>query len=108
MVVKANDIQEGEFRGVSSALLFAGKESVVTKKNYKAGDNVPGQKHLYEKSGYVLSGIYILRLDEVDEILTKGDFYSIPANVEHSLEIIESGEVIELFAPPRTSSLLSY
>jgi len=32
----------------------------------------------------------------VDEILTKGDFYSVPANSEHSLEVLEAGEILEI------------
>ena len=105
MVVKASDIQKREFMGVSFDLLSVGKESMVTKMNYKTGDFVPEHKHPNEQSGYVLSGIYMLRLEDLDEILTKGDSYSIPANVEHSLEILEPGEVIDVFTPPRLDYL---
>ena len=105
MVVKASDIQKREFMGVSFDLLSVGKESMVTKMNYKTGDFVPVHKHPNEQSGYVLSGIYMLRLEDLDEILTKGDSYSIPANVEHSLEILEPGEVIDVFTPPRLDYL---
>jgi quercetin dioxygenase-like cupin family protein len=100
MVVKANNTQKRDFMGVSFDLLSVGKESMVTKMNYKAGDLLPIHKHPNEQSGYVLSGIYMLRTEDLDEILTKGDFYSIPANVEHSLEILEAGEIIDIFCPP--------
>lgn len=32
-------------------------------------------------------------------LLTEGDTYSIPANIEHSLEIIEAGEIVDVFTP---------
>ena len=105
MVIKANEIQKRLFMGVSFDLLSVGQESMVTKMNYKSGDFVPEHKHPNEQSGYVLSGIYMLRLDDIDEILTKGDSYSIPANVLHSLEILEPGEVIDVFTPPRPDYL---
>jgi quercetin dioxygenase-like cupin family protein len=105
MVVKANSIQKRQFMGVSFDLLSVGKESMVTKMNYKSGDFVPEHKHPNEQTGYVLSGIYILRLEDIDEILTKGDSYSIPANVEHSLEILEPGEIIDVFTPLRSDYL---
>jgi quercetin dioxygenase-like cupin family protein len=100
MVVKATGAQKSEFRGVTFDLLSRGKESMVTKMNYRAGDFIPEHMHPNEQSGYVLSGIYLLKLDEVDEILTKGDSFSIPANVEHAMEVLETGEVVEIFAPP--------
>jgi quercetin dioxygenase-like cupin family protein len=105
MVVKANDTQKREFMGVSFDLLSVGNESMVTKMKYKSGDFVPEHSHPNEQSGYVLSGIYMLRLDDRDEILMKGDSYSIPANVEHSMEILEPGEIIDIFTPPRLDYL---
>jgi quercetin dioxygenase-like cupin family protein len=105
MVVKANEIQKRQFMGVSFDLLTVGKESMVTKMNYKSGDFVPLHNHPNEQSGYVLSGIYMLRVDDLDEILIKGDSYSIPANVEHSMEILEPGEIIDMFTPPRLDYL---
>jgi quercetin dioxygenase-like cupin family protein len=105
MVVKANDTQNRQFMGVSFDLLSVGNELMVTKMRYKSGDFVPSHNHPNEQSGYVLSGIYMLRVDDLDEILTKGDSYSIPANAEHSMEILEPGEIIDIFTPQRTDYL---
>jgi quercetin dioxygenase-like cupin family protein len=96
MVVKANDKLKGGFIGIPFDLLTFGKSTIVNKINYRAGDLIPEHSHPQEQSGYVLSGIYLLRLDEVDEILIKGDFYSVPANAEHSLEVLEAGEILEI------------
>jgi quercetin dioxygenase-like cupin family protein len=99
MVVKATDKQKSDFRGVPFDLLSVGKEYQVMKMTYKTGDLIPEHIHPSEQSGYVLSGIYLLKFDEVDEILAKGDSYSIPPNVEHSMEVLETGEVVEFFTP---------
>lgn len=38
-------------------------------------------------------------------LLTAGDSYSIPANIEHSIEIIEAGQVVDVFTPIRQDYL---
>jgi quercetin dioxygenase-like cupin family protein len=53
----------------------------------------------------VISGKYRLRFGEFDQEIVPGDSYSIPKNIEHSIEIIEAGEVIDCFSPPRQDYL---
>ena len=54
-----------------------------------------------EQIGYLLSGrIRVLTRDARVE-LNAGDTYSIPANVEHSIEILEAAEEVQVFTPPR-------
>jgi quercetin dioxygenase-like cupin family protein len=57
------------------------------------------------QSGYVLSVIYRLRFGGFDQVIVRGDSYSIPKDVEHSIEIIEAGEVLDCFSPPRKDYL---
>ncbi|MGA1933134.1 hypothetical protein ACH5BF_10515 [Arcobacter sp. YIC-464] len=45
------------------------------------------------------------RLGNFDEILESGDSYSIPTNLEHSIEILEAGEVVDVFTPIREDYL---
>ena len=33
--------------------------------------------------------------------LARGDTYAIPAHIEHSIEIIEDAEEVQVFTPPR-------
>jgi quercetin dioxygenase-like cupin family protein len=42
-----------------------------------------------------------LRTHDIDETLVGGDSYSIPAGVEHSIEMLEAGEAIDVYVPPR-------
>lgn len=105
MIVKSNDAVKKTFLGVNFVVLSIGEKSMVTKMLYKITDNVPTHSHPNEQSGYVVSGKYKLRLDKNDTILEAGDSYSIPANLEHSLEIITAGEVVDIFTPPRQDYL---
>ena len=43
----------------------------------------------------MLSGKYRIRFSEYDREIGPGDSYSIPADVLHSIEIIDAGEVLD-------------
>lgn len=78
---------------------------MVTKMNYKKGDFAPTHAHPNEQSGYVISGKYRITIDGKEEYLNPGDSYAIPENVPHSMEVIEAGEVIDVFTPVRQDYL---
>ena len=105
MITKKVDAKKREFKNVSFDVLATGEKSMVTKMNYKIGDIVPLHSHPNEQSGYVISGKYRIIYQEIDEILTAGDSYSIPENIPHSWEVIEAGEAIDVFTPPRQDYL---
>ncbi len=104
-VVKNQDATPKQFLGVDFVVLSIGKDTMVTKMLYKLTDNVPFHKHPNEQSGYVISGKYKLKIGSEDYSLSEGDTYSIPANIEHSIEIIEAGQVIDVFSPIRQDYL---
>jgi len=105
MILSARDAKRRSFHGVDFLVLSSGPDSMVTKMLYKIGDRVPFHKHPNEQSGYVLSGRYRMRFSEFDQVIGRGDSYSIPKNIEHSVEIIEAGEVLDFFTPPREDYL---
>jgi len=105
MVTKKENAINKQFKGVSFDVLAVGQKSMVTKMNYKAGDNVPLHSHPNEQSGYVISGKYMIKYQDINEMLNPGDSYSIPENIDHSWEVIEGGEVIDVFSPPRQDYL---
>lgn len=61
MVTKKENAKPKEFKGVSFDVLAVGEKSMVTRMNYKIGDNVPAHAHPNEQSGYVVSGKYRIR-----------------------------------------------
>jgi len=105
MIVTERDAQKRSFHGVDFIVLSSGPDSMVTKMLYKMDDKVPFHKHPNEQSGYVLSGKYRIRFGEHDQVIVSGDSYSIPKNIEHTIEIIEAGEVVDFFTPPREDYL---
>jgi quercetin dioxygenase-like cupin family protein len=105
MIVKSTEGYRRNFLGVDFVVLARGKETMITKMLYKTEDRVPMHKHPNEQSGYVISGKYRLRFGEFNQLIESGDSYSIPKNIEHSIEIIEAGEVLDCFSPPRKDYL---
>ncbi|WP_205623745.1 cupin domain-containing protein [Desulfogranum japonicum] len=101
----SEEAQNRNFLGVDFVLLSHGAESMVTKMLYKKEDNVPFHKHPNEQSGYVISGKYRIVFKTYDQVIGPGDTYNIPRDVEHRLEIIDPGEVIDIFSPPRSDYL---
>ena len=105
-VVPADCGQKRSFKGVDFVVLAVGDKSMVTKMLYKPGDAVPFHSHPHEQSGYVLSGRYRLGLGRNEPAeLKAGDSYAIPPSVEHSMEVLEAGEVVDVFTPPREDYL---
>ncbi len=104
-IVKKEEGTPRQFLGVDFVVLAIGKDTMIAKMLYKSTDFVPFHKHPNEQSGYVISGKYKLKFGEVEYSLTEGDTYSIPADVEHSIEIIEAGEVVDIFSPIRQDYL---
>ena len=101
MIVKSKESKKREFKGVNFELLSTGQKSMITKMNYKQGNKVPFHSHPNEQAGYVISGKIRIQFRNEDQILTTGDSYVIPENESHSVEVIDSGEVIDVFTPPR-------
>lgn len=105
MIVKRENAQKREFKNVSFDVLSIGKKTMVTKMNYKQGDEVPFHSHPNEQSGYIISGKHKIIFQDSNEILNAGDSYSIPENIFHSWKVIEAGEVIDIFSPIREDYL---
>ncbi|MCX5829465.1 MAG: cupin domain-containing protein [Deltaproteobacteria bacterium] len=105
MIVTAKEARKRSFLGVDFVVLSNGPDTMVTKMLYKKEDNVPFHKHPNEQSGYVISGIYRIQFGDYNQEIGPGDTYSIPKNIEHKIEIIDPGEVVDFFSPPRADYL---
>lgn len=96
------------FKGVNLDSLAVGERSMVTKMNYVKGNFATMHSHPHEQCGYVISGKYRLIVEgdnRIDVIMHPGDSYAIPGNIPHSFEVIEGGEVVDVFTPHREDYL---
>ena len=105
IVVHKKDALKKVFKGVSLDSLAIGEKSMVTKMNYVKGNFATTHQHPHEQCGYVISGEYRLKVEmpeeNIDILLHAGDSYAIPGNTPHSFEVIEGGEVVDVFTPQR-------
>ena len=106
-IVKATDADrhENDDFGITYEVLSVGPTSMVTKMLYEDGDRVPEHSHESEQSGFVVSGRIRLVFESHDEVLEAGDGYTIPGNVTHQIDVLEPGEVIDVFTPLRADLL---
>lgn len=100
-LVRAQEAQSRHSFGVAFDLLATGPQCMMTKMHYRVGNRIPFHAHPNEQIGYVLSGRTRVLTRELAYELVAGDSYSIPAGVEHSIEIIEDADELQVFAPPR-------
>jgi len=105
MIVTSDKGRRRNFLGVDFLVLSHGPDTMITKMLYKKEDNVPLHKHPNEQSAYVISGKYRIQFGDYDQVIGPGTSYSIPKNIEHRIEIIEPGEVLDFFSPPRADYL---
>ena len=74
---------------------------MMTLMRYSLSSIIPFHGHPNEQIGYVLVGrIRVLTRDGQVE-LGAGDSYVIPASVEHSIQILEEAQELQVFSPPR-------
>lgn len=105
MVTKKEEAKKRIFKGVSLDSLAIGEKSIVTKMNYVKGNFATTHTHPNEQSGYVISGRYRMIVNGQEYELNAGDSYAVPGNVPHSFEVIEAGEVVDVFTPIREDYL---
>lgn len=108
LIVKKSDALRKTFKGVLLDSLAVGEKSMVTKMNYVKGNFATTHSHPHEQCGYVISGEYRLKIEtpeKLDVVLRAGDSYAIPGNAPHSFEVLEGGEVVDVFTPPREDYL---
>ncbi len=104
-VVKKENAVKKVFKGVSLDSLAVGKKFQVAKMNYVSGNYASPHQHPHEQCGYVISGKYKLTIGDERYELNPGDSYAIPGNQVHSFRVIEPGEVVDVFTPPREDYL---
>ena len=109
IVVHKKDALKKVFKGVSLDSLAIGEKSMVAKMNYVKGNFATTHQHPHEQCGYVISGEYRLKVEtpeeKIDVLLHAGDSYAIPGNTPHSFEVLEGGEVVDVFTPHREDYL---
>jgi quercetin dioxygenase-like cupin family protein len=80
-----------------------GQEMMMALNATLPGHTVPEHSHPHEQIGMVYAGKAILRIGDEQQVVEKGDFYCIPANVPHGDTCLgeEPFVMLDIFYPVR-------
>jgi quercetin dioxygenase-like cupin family protein len=87
--------------GITIKTLVHGPNTMMTKLFLAKGSLLPKHKHPCEQTGYLLKGRLRLTIGAAAYDVLANDSWSIENNVEHSAEIVEDSEALEIFSPAR-------
>ena len=82
------------------------KNLMVVSYEWEAGGIMPTHEHELEQISYIVSGKVKVTIGNETFIAEKGDSYTEPKGVLHSVEALEPSVTIEAFAPPRPLFLI--
>jgi len=72
------------FKGRFDAFQLSGKEADALFASYPAKTTIPPHKHETDNVGIITQGELILTVDNVTKHVRVGEWYHVPANIEHS------------------------
>lgn len=82
------------YDGRFEAFKLAAKDSDVLFASYPAGTEIPTHTHDTDNHGVITKGELILTMDGQEHRFAQGDWYHIPANVEHAARFeVETDEI---------------
>jgi len=100
---------EGNYKtlveGVNQKTLAHGEKTLMSEFTLKKGSVVPAHKHFNEQIGYLIEGKMIMKVENKEYEVKKGDSWCIEGGVEHSAKALEDSIAIEVFSPPRKDYL---
>lgn len=91
--------------GIKRKTLVHGEKTLLSAFRLAAKSVLPRHAHVYEQTGYLVSGRIVLIIGEERFAAEAGDSWCIPGHREHSAEILEDALVIEIFSPVREDYL---
>ena len=91
--IKSLPLYDGRF----DAYKLEAKDSDVLFATYPAGTSIPAHTHDTDNHGVITRGEIILTLNGVESRVSIGEWYHIPANVEHSARFEVETEEVEFW-----------
>jgi len=91
--------------GVAIKTLVHGQKTHLIEFLLEKGNSLPSHAHPHEQTGYLVSGKISLIIDQEKFMVSPGDSWCIPGDVEHSVEVLEDSVAVEVFSPVREEYL---
>lgn len=91
--------------GVQLGSMVHGEKTLMGRFKLAKGSALPLHHHVYEQTGFLLSGHIVITIDGTDHEALPGDSWCIGADVPHSARAMDDSEVLEVFSPVREDYL---
>lgn len=91
--------------GIHRKTLVHGEKTLMVQFRLDKGAMLPRHAHLYEQTGYLVSGRMVLTIDDRSMEVGPGDSWCIAAGAVHGAEVGEDAVAVEVFAPVRPDYL---
>ena len=91
--------------GAEMKTLAHGEKTLLAKFHLKQGAGIPMHDHIYEQTGFMLSGRMRFFIGDETFECEPGDSCCIPGDVVHGVEVLEDSVVVEVFSPVREDYL---
>lgn len=91
--------------GVERKTLAVGEKGLLTRFVLAAGAQLPPHSHPHEQIGYLITGEIVMTIGQEEHRLCPGDSWAIPGGAEHSVNVLQTAELIEVFVPVREDFL---
>lgn len=88
------------FDGRFDAYRLEAKDCEVLFASYPAGTAIPSHAHETDNYGVITRGALILTTRDSTSVYGVGDWYQVPAGVEHAAEFAEDTDEIEFWFKP--------
>ena len=92
------------FDGRFDAYKLEAKDSDVLFASYPAGTRIPPHTHDSDNHGVITRGELILTINGKTKHVSAGDWYHVPAHIEHSAEFVVETDEIEFWFKPESEA----
>ena len=91
--------------GVEMKTLAHGEKTLLAKFHLQKGAVIPMHAHIYEQTGFMVSGKMRFKIGDAHYECAPGDTWCIPGDVQHGVEVLEDSVAVEVFSPVREDYL---
>ena len=106
MFTKKSDADYRELvDGVEMKTLAHGEKTLLAKFHLKKGAAIPLHEHIYEQTGFMVSGKMRFKIGTEQFECESCDTWCIPGDVPHGVAVLEDSVVVEVFSPVREDYL---
>ena len=91
--------------GVFFKTLAHGTNTLLSEFKLSLGTVIPEHRHPHEQTGYLISGLLTLTIENESFDVKSGDSWCIEPDQMHSLQVLSDSLVVEVFSPVREEYL---